>query len=148
MRLLTMVLAVAVLAAAPLFMTSYLLGVLTNGLIAALFALAFNLLAGQAGLLSFGHAAYFSAGGFAVIHLMKAVESGRVSFPTPLLPLVGGLAGLLSGNNLSLPAWSPQRHPDRRANGGPGPRIVEHLAEVMRSAPGDRQGVDGASPSR
>jgi branched-chain amino acid transport system permease protein len=97
MRLLTMVLAVAVLAAAPLFMTSYLLGVLTNGLIAALFALAFNLLAGQAGLLSFGHAAYFSAGGFAVIHLMKAVESGRVSFPTPLLPLVGGLAGLLSG---------------------------------------------------
>jgi len=97
MRLLTVVLAVAVLAAAPLFMTSYLLGVLTNGLIAALFALAFNLLAGQAGLLSFGHAAYFSAGGFAVIHLMKAVESGRVSFPTPLLPLVGGLAGLLSG---------------------------------------------------
>ncbi len=97
MRLLTMVFAVAVLAAAPFFMTSYFLSVLTNGLIAALFAVAFNLLAGQAGLLSFGHAAYFSAGGFAVIHLMKAVESGSVSFPTPLLPLVGGLAGLLIG---------------------------------------------------
>lgn len=65
-------------------------------LIASLFALAFNLLAGQAGLLSFGHAAYFGIGAFATLHLMLAVEDG-LAFPTPLLPLAGAVAGLLCG---------------------------------------------------
>lgn len=65
-------------------------------LIASLFALAFNLLAGQAGLLSFGHAAYFGVGAFAALHLMLAVEEG-LAVPTPLLPLAGALAGLITG---------------------------------------------------
>ena len=47
---------------------------LVNVLIASLFALAFNLLIGQAGLLSFGHAAYFGLGAFATLHLMLAIE--------------------------------------------------------------------------
>ena len=42
-------------------------------LIAALFACAFNLLAGQGGMLSFGHAAYFGVGTFATIHAMNAL---------------------------------------------------------------------------
>lgn len=65
-------------------------------LIASLYALAFNLLAGQAGLLSFGHAAYFGVGSFAALHLILATESG-LAFPTPLLPLAGAAAGLLVG---------------------------------------------------
>ncbi|MCO6384878.1 branched-chain amino acid ABC transporter permease [Oceanicola sp. 502str15] len=65
-------------------------------LIASLYALAFNLLAGQAGLLSFGHAAYFGVGSFAALHLMLATEDG-LAFPTPLLPLAGAAAGLLAG---------------------------------------------------
>ena len=65
-------------------------------LIASLFALAFNLLSGQAGLLSFGHAAYYAIGAFAVLHLMKAVENG-FGFPTPLLPIAGAVAGLAAG---------------------------------------------------
>ncbi|WP_353475793.1 branched-chain amino acid ABC transporter permease (plasmid) [Salipiger sp. H15] len=69
---------------------------LVNVLIASLFALAFNLLIGQAGLLSFGHAAYFGVGAFAALHLMLAVEDG-LPFPTPLLPLAGAAAGLLVG---------------------------------------------------
>ena len=69
---------------------------LINVLISSLFALAFNLLNGQAGLLSFGHAAYFGVGAFAALHLMIAVEDG-LFFPTPLLPLAGGLAGLVVG---------------------------------------------------
>jgi len=69
---------------------------LINILIASLFALAFNLLAGQAGLLSFGHAAYFGVGAFAVLHLMASIEDG-LAFPTPLLPLAGAVAGLLAG---------------------------------------------------
>ncbi|WP_417672169.1 branched-chain amino acid ABC transporter permease [Roseibium sp.] len=69
---------------------------LVNILIASLFALAFNLLSGQAGLLSFGHAAYFGMGAFATLHLMLAIEDGLV-FPTPLLPLAGAAIGLLIG---------------------------------------------------
>lgn len=69
---------------------------LVNVLIASLFALAFNLLVGQAGLLSFGHAAYFGVGAFAALHLMIAIEDG-LAFPTPLVPLAGGIAGLLVG---------------------------------------------------
>lgn len=69
---------------------------LVNLLIASLFALAFNLLSGQAGLLSFGHAAYFGIGAFATLHLMIAVEDG-LPFPTPLLPLAGAGAGLVVG---------------------------------------------------
>lgn len=72
-------------------------GLATNVLIAALFALAFNLLVGQAGLLSFGHAAYFATGAFATIHAMIAVERRDLWLPTPALPLVGALAGLLAG---------------------------------------------------
>ncbi|WP_037088499.1 branched-chain amino acid ABC transporter permease [Neorhizobium vignae] len=69
---------------------------LVNVLIASLFALAFNLLIGQAGLLSFGHAAYFGIGAFAALHLMIAIEDG-FPFPTPLVPLAGAAAGLLIG---------------------------------------------------
>ena len=37
-------------------------------MIAALFALAFTLAMGQAGMLSFGHAAYYGLGAFAALH--------------------------------------------------------------------------------
>lgn len=70
---------------------------MTNMLIAALFAMAFNLLMGQGGMLSFGHAAFYGVGAFAVMHLMTAIDRGGLSFPTPLLPLAGAAAGLLVG---------------------------------------------------
>lgn len=86
----------AVLVALPPFLGLDWQNVLIKILIASLFALAYNLLSGQAGLLSFGHAAYYAIGAFAVLHLMKAVENG-LGVPTPLLPLAGALAGLLVG---------------------------------------------------
>jgi branched-chain amino acid transport system permease protein len=64
--------------------------------IAAVFALSYNLLLGQTGLLSFGHAAYFGLGGFAAIHFMRAVNAG-LAVPMPLVPLVGAAAGLAFG---------------------------------------------------
>src|SRR5437879_1035804 len=64
--------------------------------IAAVFALSFNLLLGQTGLLSFGHAAYFGLGGYATIHLMRAINHG-VALPIPLAPLAGALTGLTFG---------------------------------------------------
>ena len=46
-------------------------------LIAGLFALSFSLAMGQAGMLSFGHSAYYGLGAFATLHVMKAVEAAR-----------------------------------------------------------------------
>jgi len=64
--------------------------------IAAVFALSFNVLLGQTGLLSFGHAVYFGLGGYAAIHVMRAINHG---FPVPVAvsPLAGALAGLAFG---------------------------------------------------
>ncbi len=64
--------------------------------IAAVFALSYNLLLGQTGLLSFGHAVYFGLGGYAAIHLMRAINSGW-PIPMPLVPLAGAFAGLAFG---------------------------------------------------
>ncbi len=64
--------------------------------IATVFALSYNLLLGQTGLLSFGHAVYFGLGGFAAIHLMRAINAG-LGIPMPLVPLAGAASGLLFG---------------------------------------------------
>jgi len=64
--------------------------------IAAVFALSFNMLLGQTGLLSFGHAVYFGLGGYAAIHLMRAINHG-LPIPMPFVPLAGAAAGLLFG---------------------------------------------------
>ena len=62
--------------------------------IAIVFALSYNMLLGQGGMLSFGHAVYSGLGGYFTIHVLAAVNAGRVDLPVSLLPLVGGLAGM------------------------------------------------------
>ena len=64
--------------------------------IAAVFALSFNVLLGQTGLLSFGHAVYFGLGGYAAIHLMRVINQG-LPLPVVVVPLAGAAAGLLFG---------------------------------------------------
>jgi branched-chain amino acid transport system permease protein len=61
------------------------------------FALSYNMLLGQTGLLSFGHAVYYGLGGFATMHLLNAIGKGGGPLTTALLPIVGGLAGLAAG---------------------------------------------------
>lgn len=87
---------VAVLAALPFLLSQGLLNAAIQMLIAALFASAYNLLCGQAGMLSFGHAAYFGVGAFATVHAMNAV-GGAGLLPTPLMPLAGAVGGLVFG---------------------------------------------------
>lgn len=87
---------VALLAALPFLLSAGLLNASIQMLIAALFACAYSLLAGRAGMLSFGHAAYFGVGAFATVHAMNAL-GGAGLLPTPLLPLVGAFAGLAFG---------------------------------------------------
>jgi branched-chain amino acid transport system permease protein len=59
-----------------------------------IFALAYNMLLGQGGMLSFGHAVYMGMGGFFCMHIMNYVEDFGVALPLPLLPLFGGLFGM------------------------------------------------------
>lgn len=62
--------------------------------IAIIFALSYNILLGQTGLLSFGHAVHYGFGGFLAIHVMNAVTAHHWSIPLPLVPLFGGIGGL------------------------------------------------------
>ena len=57
-------------------------------------AMSYNMLLGQGGMLSFGHAVYMGIGGFVAVHVMNIVENESLWLPLPLLPLVGGLVGL------------------------------------------------------
>ncbi|WP_316227422.1 branched-chain amino acid ABC transporter permease [Bradyrhizobium sp. SZCCHNR1047] len=62
--------------------------------IAIVFALSYNVLLGQTGLLSFGHAVHYGLGGFAACHMMNAVVAHGWPIPLPFIPLFGGLGGL------------------------------------------------------
>jgi branched-chain amino acid transport system permease protein len=59
-----------------------------------IFALSYNMLLGQTGMLSFGHAVYYGLGAFFVVHAMNAIIRAKYPVPLPALPLVGGIAGL------------------------------------------------------
>ncbi|MET0606325.1 MAG: branched-chain amino acid ABC transporter permease [Beijerinckiaceae bacterium] len=63
----------------------------------AVFALSYNMLLGQTGMLSFGHAVYYGLGGFATIHLIAAIKSMGLPIPAPLTPLMGFMGGMLAG---------------------------------------------------
>jgi branched-chain amino acid transport system permease protein len=65
--------------------------------IAVVFALSYNMLLGQTGMLSFGHAVYYGLGAYYTVHAMNAVIAAKLPIPLPLMPLIGGLAGLAFG---------------------------------------------------
>lgn len=82
----------------PQFFSSILaVSVLNQMAIAIIFALSYNMLLGQGGMLSFGHAVYFGLGGFMAVHTLIMIEFETVYFSVLLIPLVGGLFGLLAG---------------------------------------------------
>lgn len=88
----------AVLVVLPLlFKQSFALSMLSQMGIAVIFALSYNMLLGQTGMLSFGHAVYFGLGSFVCAHALNRVGAGELSLPVTLLPLVGGVAGLAFG---------------------------------------------------
>lgn len=59
------------------------------------FTLAYNMLLGQTGMLSFGHAVYYGLGAYFVAHAMNAVIRNGLPLPVVVMPLVGGVAGLV-----------------------------------------------------
>lgn len=62
-----------------------------------IFALSYNMLLGQTGLLSFGHAVFFGLGGYVAVHILNMAAAGGWPVPLPLFPVVGGLGGLFFG---------------------------------------------------
>jgi branched-chain amino acid transport system permease protein len=63
--------------------------------ISIVFALSYNMLLGQTGMLSFGHAVYFGFGAYFAVHGMNAVVAGDLPVPLPVIPLLGGVGGLV-----------------------------------------------------
>ena len=83
---------------APLiFIDSFALTMLTQMGAFIIFALSYNMLLGQGGMLSFGHAVYSGLGAYMTVHVLNLAGKGVIPFPVPLLPLVGGIAGVAFG---------------------------------------------------
>ena len=88
---------VALLGLPLLFDSILAISILNQMVIAIVFALSYNMLLGQGGMLSFGHAVYFGLGGFLSVHALMLIEFETIVFSILWIPLIGGLFGLLAG---------------------------------------------------
>ncbi len=79
----------------PLMFTSQLSATMLAQMgIAIIACLSYNMLLGQGGMLSFGHAVYTGLGSYMAIHALNMVTAGTLHIPVSLVPMVGGLAGM------------------------------------------------------
>ncbi|MDQ6685901.1 MAG: branched-chain amino acid ABC transporter permease [Pseudomonadota bacterium] len=84
-----------VLAVAPhVFTSSLALSILSQIGIAIVACLSYNMLLGQGGMLSFGHAVYTGLASYVCIHALIGIGDGSLWLPVSMIPLVGGLAGM------------------------------------------------------
>lgn len=89
---------IAILVLPILFSSGYAHSLMGLMGIMVIFSLAYNMMLGQGGMLSFGHAVYLGLAGYFTIHLLQMMEAGAVGyFPISLLPLFGGAVGLFFG---------------------------------------------------
>ncbi|NJM44692.1 MAG: branched-chain amino acid ABC transporter permease, partial [Brachymonas sp.] len=80
---------------APLIFTSGLSTMMLAQMgIAIIACLSYNMLLGQGGMLSFGHAVYTGLGSYMAIHALNMASGGKLAIPVSLVPIVGGIAGL------------------------------------------------------
>src|SRR5512134_846501 len=79
------------------FSKGFTLTLLSQMGIMVIFALSYNMLLGQSGMLSFGHAVYSGLGAFFAMHALQRIAAGTVVWPVSLLPLIGGAAGAFFG---------------------------------------------------
>ncbi len=84
------------LVVAPLIFTNSLSHTILSQMgIGIIVCLSYNILLGQGGMLSFGHAAYSGMGSFLAIHTLNNITSGNLPLPVSLIPIVGGVASML-----------------------------------------------------
>ena len=86
--------ALLLLVAPLLFRSSLALTMLSQMGYAIIICLSYNILLGQGGMLSFGHAVYTGLGSFIAIHAMNQAAAGAWAIPLVLIPVVGGLGGM------------------------------------------------------
>jgi branched-chain amino acid transport system permease protein len=86
-----------VLAIAPMIWTSGLgITILSQIGIGIIACLSYNMLLGQGGMLSFGHAVYTGLGTYFAIHALNMIAKGTLgAIPVSLLPILGGIGGML-----------------------------------------------------
>lgn len=79
------------------FSSGFAITLLSQMGIMVIFALSYNMIFGQGGMLSFGHAVYSGLGAFFAIHALNWIGSGKLWLPVSLVPLVGGVFGAVFG---------------------------------------------------
>jgi branched-chain amino acid transport system permease protein len=80
-----------------IFTKGFALTLLSQMGILVIFCLAYNMMFGQGGMLSFGHAVYAGLGAFFAVHAMNMAAAGKLPIPVWLIPLVGGVFGAIFG---------------------------------------------------
>jgi len=79
------------------FRSGFALSLMSQAGIAIIFSLSYNMLLGQGGMLSFGHAVFYGLGGFITVHALNIVMDGELAVPVELIPLAGGIGAFLFG---------------------------------------------------
>ncbi len=92
----------------------------------AIFALSYNVLLGQTGLLSLGHGTFFGLGGFIATHAVLRFVEADIAFPLALIPLIGGVGSFALG---SVGGWLASGR-----GGMPFAMITLGLAELVAAA--------------
>ncbi len=100
--------ALVLLVAPKVFNSGLGLTVLSQMGIAIIACLSYNMLLGQGGMLSFGHAVYTGLGSFLAIHALNNITAGSLNMPVSLVPALSlmipeffGGEGGVSGNRMS-----------------------------------------------
>jgi len=92
-----LLIALALLALFPLVGATFYTELVTKVMILAIFALSLDLLVGYTGLVSFGHAAYFGVGAYALALLAPKYEAANLWLTLGAAIGIAGLAALLVG---------------------------------------------------
>ena len=130
---------------APLLLTSSLsLTMLSQMGTLIIICLSYNILLGQGGMLSFGHAVYSGLGSFVTIHVLNYVSAGKLMLPVSVLPLVGGFAGLFFAALFGSVTVKKAGTPFAMITLG----IVELIAAMSLMFPGFFGGEGGVSGNR
>jgi branched-chain amino acid transport system permease protein len=74
--------------------SEFMVSMLSQTGIMIIFALSYNMLLGQAGMLSFCHSVLFGLSGYCTVHFLNAAAARYLDVPMELMPLLAGLSGL------------------------------------------------------
>jgi len=86
--------ALVLILAPKVFSSNFSISMMTQMGSVMIVCLSYNMLLGQGGMLSFGHAVYTGLGAYIAMHTLNAAANGVLPIPVALIPIVGGLGGM------------------------------------------------------